>query len=72
MRQDNQAPQAAWKRAIAMFSQPAFSVAFVAFCMLLGLFLAEVRLTRAQEERGVQIAGDYIRLVDPLTNQGPR
>jgi hypothetical protein len=34
--------------------------------MLLGLFLAEVRLSRLHAERGVQIAQSYLRLIDPL------
>ena len=34
--------------------------------MLLGLFLAEMRLSRLQAARGVQIAQSYLRLIDPL------
>ena len=50
----------------AAFARPSFVVAFIAACMLLGLFLAEVRLSRLHAERGVQIAQSYLRLIDPL------
>lgn len=50
----------------AAFARPSFVVAFVAACMLLGLFLAEMRLSRLHAERGVQIAQSYLRLIDPL------
>ncbi len=50
----------------AAFARPSFTVAFFAACMLLGLFLAEVRLSELQAARGVQIAQSYLRLIDPL------
>jgi hypothetical protein len=50
----------------AAFTRPSFTVAFFAACMLLGLFLAEVRLSQLQAARGVQIAQSYLRLIDPL------
>jgi hypothetical protein len=53
----------------AAFLQPSFAVAFVAACMLLGLFLAEVRLARLHAERGAQIAHSYLRLIDPLMDE---
>ena len=53
----------------AAFARPSFAVAFVAACMLLGLFLAEVRLSRLHAERGVQIAQSYLRLIDPLIDE---
>ena len=53
----------------AAFTRPSFAVAFVAACMLLGLFLAEVRLSRLHAERGVQIAQSYLRLIDPLIDE---
>jgi hypothetical protein len=53
----------------AMFSRPSFAVAFVAACMLLGLFLAEVRLSRLHAERSTQLAQSYLRLIDPLIDQ---
>ena len=42
---------------------------FIAACMLLGLFLAEVRLARLHAERGTQIAQSYLRLIDPLLDK---
>lgn len=56
-------------RVEAMFSRPSFAVAFVAASMLLGLFLAEVRLSRLQAARSVQIAQGYLQLIDPLIEE---
>ena len=53
----------------AAFMRLSFDVAFVAACMLLGLFLAEARLTRLHAERGAQIAQSYLRLIDPLLDK---
>jgi hypothetical protein len=53
----------------AAFLRPSFAVAFVAACMLLGLFLAEMRLARLHAERGAQIAHSYLRLIDPLIDE---
>ncbi|HUL54567.1 MAG TPA: hypothetical protein VLT83_14280 [Opitutaceae bacterium] len=53
----------------AVFVRPSFAVAFVAACVLLGLFLAEIRLSNLHAERGVQIAQSYLRLIDPLMNE---
>jgi hypothetical protein len=56
-------------RVEAMFGRPSFAVAFVAACVLLGLFLAEVRLSRLEAERSSQLAQSYLRLIDPLIDQ---
>jgi hypothetical protein len=53
----------------AAFMRPSFAAAFIAACMLLGLFLAEVRLARLHAERGAQIAQSYLRLIDPLLDK---
>lgn len=53
----------------AMFSRPSFAVTFIAACMLLGLFLAQVRLSRLEAERSTQLAQSYLRLIDPLIDQ---
>lgn len=53
-------------RVEAVFSRPSFAVAFVAACTLLGLFLAEVRLSRLQTEHNAQLAQSYLKLIDPL------
>jgi hypothetical protein len=48
------------------FSRPSFAFAFVAACMLFGLFLAEIRVSRQQAQRNVQLAQAYVQLIDPL------
>ena len=53
----------------AVFARPSFAITFVAACMLLGLFLAEVRLSRLEAERSAQLAQSYLRLIDPLSEQ---
>jgi hypothetical protein len=50
----------------AAFARPSFAVAFVTACMLLGLFIAEMRLSRLQAERNAQLALSYLHLIDPL------
>jgi len=50
----------------AAFARPSFAMAFVAACMLLGLFLAEVRISRLQAEHNTQLVQSYLRLIDPL------
>jgi len=52
----------------AVFARPSFAVTFVAACILLGLFVAETRLSRLHAERGSQIAQSYIRMIDPLVD----
>ncbi len=49
-----------------VFARPSFALTFVAACTLLGLFLAQVRLTRIQSERNTQLVQSYLRLIDPL------
>lgn len=56
-------------RVEATFSQPSFAFAFVAACTLFGLFLAEVKVSRQQTLRNVQIAQAYIQLIDPLLDE---
>jgi hypothetical protein len=58
-----------WGRLDAVFSRPSFAAVFIAACTVFGLFLAEVRLSRAQAQRNVQLAQAYIRLIDPLLEQ---
>jgi hypothetical protein len=53
----------------AAFMRPSFAITFVTACMLLGLFLAEVRLARLHAEHGAQIAQSYLRLIDPLMDK---
>lgn len=68
------AEPAGWfDRISTAFARPSFAIAFVAACMLLGLFLAEVRVTRTESERSRQIAQSYLALIDPLltSNRSP-
>jgi hypothetical protein len=59
-------PLSLFARIEAVFARPSFAVAFVAACALLGLFLAEVRLSRLQSEHNTQLVQSYLRLIDPL------
>lgn len=59
-------PNGWWARVEAVFAPPAFAFVFVTACVLLGLFLAEVRLSRLHAERNMQLARSYLRLIDPL------
>lgn len=58
-----------WTRVETAFARPAFAAAFVAACVLLGLFLAEVRVARLQAERTAALEQNYLRLVDPLFHE---
>jgi hypothetical protein len=62
----------AWPdRLDAVFARPSFAAAFITACMLLGLFLAERRVSRMHEAQGVQIARSYLQLIDPLLGPTP-
>ena len=64
--------RAGWRERLeAMFAQPSFAVAFVTACVLLGLFLAELRLSRLQADRNAQLARSYVSLIDPLFESPP-
>jgi hypothetical protein len=60
------APAPWWASIEAWFARPPFAVLFLASCALLGLFLAEVRLNRLENERSAQLARSYLQLIDPL------
>jgi hypothetical protein len=53
------------ERIEAIAGQPAFAAAFVAACIVFGLFLAELRLSRAAVQRNHALAREYVRLIDP-------
>ena len=53
----------------AVFRRPSFAFTFVAACTLFGLFLAEIRVSRQQAQRNVQLAQAYIQLIDPLLQE---
>ena len=55
-----------WAGLEAWFSRPPFAAMFLVSCALLGLFLAEVRVSHLQRERSEQLARSYLQLIDPL------
>jgi hypothetical protein len=55
-----------WRSWESWFNRPVFAIGFVAACMLLGLFLAEIRVSHVQRERSAQLARSYLKLIDPL------
>lgn len=59
------------ERLDAVFARPSFAATFIAACLLLGLFLAETRISRLHETQGTQIARNYLRLIDPLSGSAP-
>lgn len=66
------ASQPGWRdRLEAAFARPSFAVTFVVACVLLGLFLAEARLSRLHAAYGAQIARSYVQLIDPLIGWPP-
>ena len=61
-----------WRAVLeAWFGRPAFAVGFVAGCALIGLFMAELRVSHLQRERNAQLARSYLLLIDPLLNTPP-
>jgi hypothetical protein len=57
---------------LQLLGRPAFALGFVAACALLGLFLAEIRISYLQRERNAQLARSYLQLIDPLLNAQPQ
>jgi hypothetical protein len=60
--------QGIWARIEAVFARPSFAFAFVAACMLAGLFAAEIRLSKIHAERSALYAQSYLKLIDPLVS----
>jgi len=54
-----------------IFARPSFSIAFAAACVLLGLFLTQLRTSHRHAENNRQLVQSYLRLVDPLLEQEP-
>lgn len=50
----------------SFLAKPPVAVLFVACCLFLGLFLAEVRVSRLEHARSVRFAKSYLELVDPV------
>lgn len=61
-------PPSLLQRIDAAFARPSFAAAFVAGCILLGLFTAEARIARTQAERTARLERSYLELIDPLIN----
>ncbi|HZZ59048.1 MAG TPA: hypothetical protein VFE31_14545 [Opitutaceae bacterium] len=59
-------PPGILQRIDAAFARPSFAAAFVAGCVLLGLFTAEARIAHAQAVRTARIERSYLELIDPL------
>lgn len=53
----------------SVFARPSFSIVFVLSCILLGLFLAEIRVARIQSARSTTLAQSYLQLVNPLLEE---
>jgi len=49
-----------------VFARPSFSIAFAAACVLLGLFLTQLRISHRHAQNNLQLVQNYLRLVDPL------
>ncbi|MFT3783033.1 MAG: hypothetical protein QM790_13575 [Nibricoccus sp.] len=54
------------ERLKTIFGRPSFSIAFGAACVLLALFLVQLRSSHRQAEHNRQLVQSYLRLVDPL------
>jgi len=67
---EDRRPAGLWAEFDAWLARPPFAVLFVTCCALLGLFLAEVRVNRAQQEHSAELARSYLRLIDPLMRTG--
>ncbi|HEY8995766.1 MAG TPA: hypothetical protein VIM71_13955 [Lacunisphaera sp.] len=57
-----------WATLELWLSRPAFAIGFVTACALLGLFLAEIRVSHLQREQSAELARSYLLLIDPLLN----
>ena len=57
-----------WATLESWLGRPAFAIGFVTACALLGLFMAELRVSHLQRERNAQLARSYLLLIDPLLN----
>jgi hypothetical protein len=58
-----------WRNLLeAWFGRPVFAIGFVVSCAVVGLFVAEMRISHLQRERSAQLARSYLLLIDPLLN----
>ncbi len=58
-------PSPWWRRLDRVFAQPAFAAVFVCACVLLGLLLAEIRLSAERERTHARVVDSYIQLINP-------
>ena len=52
-----------------LFARPSFSIGLVLGCILLGLFLAEIRVAKIQSDRSTALAQSYLQLINPLLEE---
>lgn len=71
-RAEEPAKRSLWEMIHGAFARPSFAAAFVAACVLLGLFLAEARRSRLQSEYNRELMQSYLRLIDPLLEAADR
>jgi hypothetical protein len=64
-------PGGFWAAMGAWLVRPQFATLFVVSCALLGLFLAQVRVTEREREHGALLARSYLQLIDPLLRAEP-
>jgi hypothetical protein len=55
-----------WDTLEGLFRRPAITFSFIAACAVIGLFVAEMRVSHLQRERSAQLARSYLLLIDPL------
>lgn len=61
-----------WQQRVeSWFGRPVFAASFIMACALIGLFVAEIRVSQLQHERNAQLARSYLLLIDPLFNAPP-
>lgn len=60
-----------FERFTTAFARPSFAAAFISACVLLGLFLAESRISHLHAAFGAQVARNYVQLIDPLVVAPP-
>lgn len=62
-------------RAFKLLSQPLGASAFLALCILLGIAMAEFRISKLQKDRTEELARNYMALIEsemPLGQEGGR
>jgi hypothetical protein len=64
-------PGGFWAALATWLVRPQFATLFVVSCALLGLFLAQVRVTEREREHSALLARSYLQLIDPLLRAEP-